>query len=170
MGYRIVKRSYGIGWKVTIETIKSGVKSSTSVPKSEWGRLGLVSSMTHKEALAQIRHHNLVLKNNRDSERRLKIRGRLKHEEALFSVVFPKKLVDSFVFRHKNPHNPKWDILWRASQRVILSLGDLTNTPSEWAENSRLIYQYFEFKAWSMTHIKYILPLINAWGRFLCRQ
>lgn len=56
---------------------------------------------------------------------------------------------------------------WEAAQKAIISVGV---EPSDWLDESIVIYTYFREKTLSLSYIQKIIRVMNLWGHFICRR
>lgn len=159
-------------WRLIVEDYSTGERVCSYPPKQNYFLYGLNPSdpiEVARKKLVTVRERN---KADRILERRQKIDKRLKEEAILEGAYLPKDLYNRFLpFLMKRR---MWDKIpdgvdshLRCMRRLILALG---SCPSTWSDSPEDIFNWFKKQKYSLSYVEKVLPFLNLYGYFYCRE
>lgn len=179
MALRLQRRSWKTssgsvteGWRLIVEDYTHGKRRDIYPRREDYARYGLDAADSYeraKEKLTVVRAANQV---ERTLERRAKIEHRLKKEDMKESAWLPRPLYRRFL--EWLQERRVWDNIpskteshLRAMRKLIL---DVNVDPSEWPERPEKIYRWFLKNKLSLSYLDKVLPLLNEYGYYYCRE
>lgn len=174
----VVKKSHTLSNGTTTWRIASVVEGANGkrvtkyIPKIEWqNTLGIDPRTTTKEQAQDIcRRLNKIEDVRRREEIKNKVNERLNEEEEIDCIHLPKSFVREFeevVLVERLGHSDKVMSHWRAVKRLIRTV---QLDPSDWADRSFKIYNYFEDRKDSPSYAQKLLRILNIWGQWISKK
>lgn len=174
MGYVIKKLPYKKRtWKLSYQDRTNKKNEWRHIPEEEYAVLGFSPSMTIEEAKARGDSLNAKAENERLEAARHAIHKKMKKEglalTAYLNPLFVSEFEEKVLFGGTYSMNPdkKLKVVWKAAQKAIKHV---KCEPKEWEYQKRKFYLYFVSQKWSPSYLKKVVPVINAWGRFLSQK
>ncbi len=171
MAYRVSKvaRKSGPQFKLRYEWFESGKRKSRDVPKKEWTNYGFYEVMTLEQAQAQRDSLNAAEHEKRHQERRNKIAVRLKDQAIAQLAHLPAGLIGEYEEKlfGRTHQTKKLSIYW-ANVKSILTTVKLE--PALWVDNKGQFYDLFLKRKYSMSYVRTLVSMLNAWGKFYSRK
>lgn len=173
MSYRITNARKG-AWRVMFKA--ADVRERT-VPKSEWGPLGFISSMTREEAKRLASELNKSDRGSRLEAKRNKIHARMAIEDAIDCSRLPILAVRHFETEillnklcNQNEERLKKNKLmehWRTCKKIIRKI---ESSPQNWEDDKQYFFNEFANMAASRSYVCKLLRLLNEWSKYLGRR
>lgn len=170
MAINIQKR--GDGWRLIIEIWGTKTRKTVYPPKQKYFQYGFDPDQSFEEARTQLKAVRAREKLTRERERRATIDKRLEKNELKESAYLPRRLYSEFLDWLKERR--LWDVIppkteshLRCMRSLIL---DVDIDPSELPNKPEKVYRWFLKKKLSLSYVEKILPLLNAYGYFYCRE
>lgn len=176
MALRLQKRAWKTAdggtsesWRLIVESYTLGKRTDLYPPKEEYARYGLDPDDTYEQAKAKLK---VVRAQAKIIERKARISKRVSTEALVESAFLPTELYLRFVawltdrrMWHRIP--PKAESHLRCMRRLVV---ELNTDPSEWPSQPEVVYKWFQKNKLSLSYIEKILPLLNDYGYFYCRE
>lgn len=164
--------SLSSSWRLIVEDWTSGKRVCLYPARTEYGRYGLDPKDTLEEAQRKLKVARANERMKNELERRARIEARLKKEDLKESAHLPAWLYSKYlawlIERRMWVRVPaKTESHLRCMRKLILSL-DLP--PWEWPASPEKIYRYFRSKRLSLSYIEKVMPLLNDYGYFYCKE
>lgn len=179
MGMRLQKRSWKNkdgsvteSWRLIIEDYSTGERKDFYPEKKNYPQYGLNPSDSFEKArekLTVLQAHNRV---ERLAEKRARIEDRIRESDLKESAFLPRSIYREYLSWLQSRR--MWDSVpskveshLRCMRKLIL---EVNHCPSEWPNQPERIYQWFRKNKLSLSYIEKILPLLNDYGYFYCRE
>ncbi len=159
-------------WRLIVEDHTSGTRVCRYPRRDEYIRYGLDPDAKYDRAKEQLKRVRAANELERNLVRRSKISSRLKLEALKENVFLPASLYVGFLTwlqdrRLWDGIPPKVESHLRCMRKLIL---DLEIDPSEWPNQPEKIFRWFRGQKLSLSTIEKVLPLLNDYGYFYCRE
>jgi hypothetical protein len=159
-------------WRLIIEDYTHGKRRDLYPRKEDYGRYGLDPDDAYERAKEKLKIIRARDKKTKLLEKRARIEDRLKREDLKSSAYLPRALYLRYLewlqerrVWTKIPSKTASHL--RAMRRLIL---DVDTDPAEWPEKPQKIYHWFMSKKLSLSYLEKVLPLLNDYGYFYCRE
>lgn len=179
MGLNIKRRSWTnsdgtttSSWRFVIEEYSKGKIRSVYPKKAQYARYGFNPDDSYEQALEKLKTIRARDKVEKTALRRSKIDRRLTEEDLKESAHLPRELYKRFTVwlsdRRLWGEIPSKSISHlRCMRRLIL---DLDIDPSEWPDHPEKIYRWFMKNRFSVSYLDKVLPILNEYGYFYCKE
>jgi integrase len=179
VAYRIQKRSWKKAdgtvtesWRLIIDDYTSGEAVSSYPDKASYWKLGFDPNASYEDAKATLKVIQARNKISRAMERKAKLHAERIKAEQIESAYLPQHLYRSFLSWLKEKR--LWDELPEKVSSHLLCMRKIVQEvnacPSTWPDSPEKIYRYFLRNKLSISYIQKVLPLINEYGFFYCRE
>lgn len=159
-------------WRLIVEDYSNGDRQCFYPEKSDYHRYGLNPSDTLTVALEKLTAVRSANRLTRNIERREKIHKRLDRIEQSEGAYLPASTYNRFIAWLKDRRMwdaipPKTESHLRAMRQLVI---DVSVCPSEWPTRPEKIYRWFHSKKYSLSYVDKVLPLLNDYGYFYCKE
>lgn len=176
---RIQKRSWKTssgavseGWRLIVEDYTQGKRRDIYPRREDYPHYGLDPDEPFDRAIEKLKVIRARDNKQRLLKKRARIEDRLKADDLKESAYLPYRLYQRYL--EWLQERRVWDAIpskteshLRAMRRLIL---DIDLDPSEWPDRPEKIYRWFMTEKLSLSYIDKVLPLLNAYGYFYCRE
>jgi hypothetical protein len=156
-------------WRLGIQVWEDGKQKDIHVPESRFREYGILPSMTWEEVRDRVKQLNSQEALKRRAARRQKVDERLKEEALFHSAFLPEAEVAAFerdeLYRRK--HDKKLVSHWKVAKDILCAL---KLDPSDWEYHRTRFYDLFAEKAYSVSYVQKLIPVINNWGYYQARK
>lgn len=167
MGYQVPKHHNKRGWKILHVRYEAGKRIYRGVPLTEYAQLGVRTDMTREQAIAALEHLNAQAELARHERKRNVIGDRLKAERLADMAFMPDDLLAEFERTRLDPERPKLRSYWKKATEI---LGELRLEPKDWDDAADRFFRAFARRRMSPNYVRQVLPLLNAWGKFVAKR
>jgi hypothetical protein len=167
MGYQVPKHHNKRGWKVLHVSYKEGERVYRGVREDEYAQLGINISMTREEAKKTLEPFNSKEELARHEKRRNRIEDRLKTQRLTQEAFLPAELIAEFERTKLDLNKPKLRSYWNRAREI---LAEVRLEPKDWDDNVKMFYDAFVKRRMSPNYVRQVLPLLNAWGKFVAKK
>jgi hypothetical protein len=173
---RIRKSSDGSvteSWRLIVEVYTPGDYREDLYPKKEdYKKYGFDPDDSFERAREKLKVIQARNKITREMERRAKILKRRERENGEDAAFLPRHIYQKFLTWLK--HRRMWDEIpdktlshLRCMRSVVTHLAI---DPSKWPDRPEAVYRFFLTKKLSISYMEKVLPLLNEYGYFYCRE
>lgn len=179
MALRLQRRSWkngdgsvSEGWRLIIEDYTHGKRRDLYPRREDYARYGLDPSDSYDRAREKLTVVQARNRKERLLEKRARIEDRLRQEDLKESAYVPRALYRRFLDWLQERR--MWDAIpskteshLRAMRKLIL---DVNTDPSDWPDKPERIYRWFFASKLSLSYVEKVLPLLNDYGYFYCKE
>lgn len=160
------------GWRLIVEDYTHGTRRDLYPRREDYPHYGMDASDSYTRAREKLDSIQAKNKKDRKLERIARIQDRLKKEDLIESAYLPRgiyrRYLDWLQQRRLWQSIPsKTESHLRAMRKLIM---DVDVDPSEWPERPERIYRWFLTRKLSLSYLDKVLPLLNDYGYFYCRE
>lgn len=159
-------------WRLVIDDYSGGDRISLYPKKSNYRHYGFDPEEPYESAMEKLKSIQAQNRMDRLSERRAKIEKRIALDDLKESAFIPRSLYGRFLDWLKERR--LWDQFpdrteshLRCMRNLIL---EVNLAPDIWADRPEVIFRWFLKKKLSVSYLEKVLPLLNAYGFFYCRE
>jgi integrase len=160
------------GWRLIVEDYTHGKRRDLYPRREDYARYGLDPDDSYARAREKLTAVQARNRAERLLEKRARIEDRLSKEDLKESAYLPRTLYRRFL--EWLQERRVWDKIpskteshLRAMRKLVLEVGV---DPSDWPERPERIYRWFLSKKLSLSYVDKVLPLLNDYGYFYCRE
>lgn len=179
MALRIQRRSWknqdgsvSNSWRLIVDVYTGSDVTSEYPPKAKYASYGLNPDDTYEVAVEKLKVVRASREIVRRRMRQAKVEKRIKADALKESAYLPNSIYLHFVEWLKNRR--MWDEVpekeqsrLRTMRKCILEMGAC---PSTWPDKPELIYKWFRSQSLSVSSVEKLIPLLNDYGYFYCRE
>ncbi len=160
------------GWVLALESEKDGKRSRQYVSRKRYLNYGLSPADTVEQARAKLKITQATERLARQAVKRAKIEKRMARLELKESAYLPATLYATFL--EELTERRMWDEIPPKTRSHLLCMRrmilDLDICPSDWPMRPVKLYLWFKSQKLSLSYIEKLMPLINDYGYFYCKQ
>jgi hypothetical protein len=167
MGYQVPKHHNKRGWKVLHVRYEGGKRIYRGVPAEEYAALGIAETMTREQVMERLGQKNAQAELSRHETKRNVIQDKLKTARLSDMAFMPATLLAEFEATRLDMTRPKLRSYWKKATEI---LGEVRLEPKDWDDNAAAFFRAFTKRQMSPNYVRQVLPLINAWGKFVAKR
>lgn len=170
--WRTRSGAFSEGWRLIIEDYTHGDRRDLYPRREDYGHYGLDPSDTYEVARGKLDSIQAQNKKDRKLERIARIQDRLKKEDLIETAYLPRGVYSRYLVwlqrrRLWETIPSKTESHLRAMRKLIM---DIDTDPSDWPEQPEQVYRWFLTRKLSLSYVDKVLPLLNDYGYFYCRE
>jgi hypothetical protein len=176
---RIQKREWknadgtkGSAWRLIVEDYTGPRRVCIYPERAKYQFYGLDPSDTFERARERLRAIQAHSKIAREKERRARIDRRLAKEDLREGAYLPRDVWHGYLEWLKDRRMwseipAKTEFHLRCMRRLVIKVGAC---PSTWSDSPEKIFRWFMSQKLSVSYIDKVLPLLNLYGFYYCRE
>jgi hypothetical protein len=170
--WRTRKGAVSEGWRLIVEDYTHGKRRDLYPRREDYPAYGMDASDSYTKAREKLDSLQAQNKKDRKLERIARIQERLRREDLVEAAYLPsgvyRRYLDWLQQRRLWQSIPsKTESHLRTMRKLIR---DVDTDPSEWPDRPELIYRWFLTRKLSLSYLDKVLPLLNDYGYFYCRE
>lgn len=159
-------------WRLIVQDYTSGERVDFYPKREHYLRYGFDPNSSVEDAKLTLKTIQARNKVARDMERKAKFHAARIAEEARESAYLPNHIYSRFLVWLKDKR--LWDEIPDKTESHLRKMRDLVIKvdvdPSKWPDRPEKIYRYFLNEKLSLSYVEKVLPLLNEYGYFYCRE
>lgn len=160
------------GWRLIVEDYTHGKRRDLYPRREDYPHYGMDAADSYTKAREKLDAVQAQNKKDRTLERVARIKDRLKKEDLVETAYLPRGVYTRFLVWLQRRR--LWETVPSKTESHLRAMRTLIKEvdadPSDWPEQPEQVYRWFLKRKLSLSYMDKVLPLLNDYGYFYCRE